>query len=367
VEYLALFPRPGNVFDALQPVLGGGGSGDVLLRPAFAHHLYSFRNGGELRVVCGSPSVSIFEEKLVQAEFSMDQVDLAKEVPGSVYHLSKITAHYYKSTHVLFDLSPAIGALNRTVVMSSDYLITPCLPEAFCVYGLQALVPTLLGNDWRCNWFARAYRNAQILRDPSSTYSVRYMAPLPRMRYLGAYLTRFMNKGDEKVKAYQFYTEKLARVLFGTLIPALSAVYPGDIGDYGNGKGLAHFDGAGPRSLVANPERDFLFSNRDLSSLMNCGMELSLPPQFICTADIRNHEQLSLNPTMAKNIVTFRSDLLKSARRLLELMDSPQLDVVVSDMVRTRGSDLMDRNPYLQKGRDVNTGGVIFVVDDDDE
>jgi len=51
---------------------------------------------------------------------------------------------------VLIDLGPNLGALNRAVLASSDYFVTPVAPDLFSIQGTQNLGNKLV--TWRAEW-----------------------------------------------------------------------------------------------------------------------------------------------------------------------------------------------------------------------
>ncbi len=50
----------------------------------------------------------------------------------------------------IIDTSPNLGLLNRVVFLGSDYFITPMMPDAFSVQGIQNLGDTF--EKWKDNW-----------------------------------------------------------------------------------------------------------------------------------------------------------------------------------------------------------------------
>jgi chromosome partitioning protein len=55
-----------------------------------------------------------------------------------------------KADLVLIDLGPNLGALNRAVLASSDYFITPVAPDLFSIQGTENLGNKLVA--WRKEW-----------------------------------------------------------------------------------------------------------------------------------------------------------------------------------------------------------------------
>ena len=54
---------------------------------------------------------------------------------------------------ILADVGPNLGAINRSALISSDYVVVPLGADLFSLRGLRNLGPTL--NRWRQDWKSR--------------------------------------------------------------------------------------------------------------------------------------------------------------------------------------------------------------------
>jgi hypothetical protein len=50
----------------------------------------------------------------------------------------------------VIDTSPTLGLLNRVIFLGSDYFVTPLMPDAFSVQGIENLGKTF--EEWKDNW-----------------------------------------------------------------------------------------------------------------------------------------------------------------------------------------------------------------------
>lgn len=50
----------------------------------------------------------------------------------------------------IIDVSPSLDLLNRIILLSADYFVTPLMPDAFSVQGIENLGLTL--EAWKENW-----------------------------------------------------------------------------------------------------------------------------------------------------------------------------------------------------------------------
>lgn len=57
---------------------------------------------------------------------------------------------------VLVDVGPNLGAINRAVMIASDYVVIPLAPDLCSLQGLRNLGPTL--SDWRQDWASHVSR-----------------------------------------------------------------------------------------------------------------------------------------------------------------------------------------------------------------
>ena len=59
--------------------------------------------------------------------------------PGMLWHVIWRAAREVKADIILLDLSPAVNALNKNMLMHCDYFIAPCLPDQFSQKALERL------------------------------------------------------------------------------------------------------------------------------------------------------------------------------------------------------------------------------------
>lgn len=98
-------------------------------------------------VLAGHPSLSTVEDRLSAswAEFGAGFLGGARRTLWARELVRSISADV-----VLFDLGPSLGALNRSVLMGSDYFVTPVAADLFSLYALENI------GDWLQGWL-RSY------------------------------------------------------------------------------------------------------------------------------------------------------------------------------------------------------------------
>lgn len=94
-------------------------------------------------VLAGHPSLSVVEDRLSAswAEFSSRFLGGARRTLWVRELVTSLSADV-----VVFDLGPSLGALNRSVLIGSDFFVTPVAPDLFSLYALENI------GDWLERW-----------------------------------------------------------------------------------------------------------------------------------------------------------------------------------------------------------------------
>ena len=122
------------------------------------------------------------------------------ETVSSLYRIVEQAAEQEQSDVVLMDVGPNLGAINRTALIATDFVIMPVAPDLFSVKGLMNLGPTLI--DWRTKWKARLEKN------PEPTLSL----PAGSMEPLGYVVLQRNVRSSRPVKAYLKWAKRLPKV-----------------------------------------------------------------------------------------------------------------------------------------------------------
>lgn len=138
-----------TIYQAFVPLLEG--TGDIA-RP----HVEEIGPG--LGLIPGDLSLSIAEDELSsQWSDCLDRKARAFRVITAVWRVLESAALDQEADIVLIDVGSNLGALNRAVLVSSEYVVIPLAPELFSLQGLKNLGPTL--RRWREEWQERRTRN----------------------------------------------------------------------------------------------------------------------------------------------------------------------------------------------------------------
>lgn len=133
-------PKVKTVLDVVQPILDGDAS--------ISKHvtLMSARtNRFGIDLLPGHPRFSLFEDPLSSA-----WTDLPSGKPGG-FRITNWLRSYLDSVQnsydfVFIDVSPSLGALNRSVLLCADYFVTPLGADAFSLLGIRNI------SRWMSGW-----------------------------------------------------------------------------------------------------------------------------------------------------------------------------------------------------------------------
>jgi chromosome partitioning protein len=131
-----------SLLKSIQPRISG--TGDIA--PAQTIEIVD-----NLFFVAGDLGLSRFEDKLSQSWPGCFQND--ENALRDTTSFFRITAEAGKDVNadvVLIDVGPNLGAINRSALLSADYLLVPLAVDLFSLQGLRNLGPTI--RKWRQDW-----------------------------------------------------------------------------------------------------------------------------------------------------------------------------------------------------------------------
>lgn len=154
-----------------------------------------------LALLPGDLELSRFEDELSsQWPRCLSDEPRAFRVISSFWRIMQKAADAQRAGLVLVDLGPNLGALNRAVLISADYVVFPLAPDLFSLLGLQNLGPTL--RTWKSEWSDRRVRNSDAT------------IPLPpgAMQPAGYVLLQHSIRYDRPTRAYERWMNKIPGV-----------------------------------------------------------------------------------------------------------------------------------------------------------
>jgi len=182
-----------TVYGSIEPLLRG--IGDILDSP------YAEEIDEKIHLLVGDLALSRFEDELSQQwPLCLGKKERAFRVISAFWRIIKRIEEQKEIQIVLVDLGPNLGAINRAIMVSTDYLVIPLIPDLFSLQGLKNLGPSI--RDWREEWAVRREKN------PAKDL------PLPKgqMKPLGYVIMQHAEKLGRPVRAYKRWAEKIPRV-----------------------------------------------------------------------------------------------------------------------------------------------------------
>ena len=143
-------------------------------------------------------------------ELSSSLVSL-QNLPGSLHYLFMKTAKKYKADFVLVDMGPSLGAINRNLLMTSDYFLVPMFPDYFSVMAAESLASIL--SQWAA-WSTQG-RALPILREAT------YPFPDKIPKFLGTIVQNYRVRNEKPAAAFKKWIDAIERAVKTHLLPVL--------------------------------------------------------------------------------------------------------------------------------------------------
>lgn len=153
-------------------------------------------------LIPGHPSMSIIEDRLSDAWSSVR----GREVGG--YRITNWCKHLLDDLDnrydlVVFDVGPSLGALNRSIILACDFIITPFGCDIFSLLGIKNI------SEWITNWDSQYMSSVRdgLIEKPKAfdTYNI-IVDTSEKHRFLGysvqQYVSRQFKTGPRPVKSY---------------------------------------------------------------------------------------------------------------------------------------------------------------------
>lgn len=157
----------------------------------------------QLLLIVGDLDLSLNEDKLSKEWYE----SLAGEwypfaLQSAFYRIIKKVVEKHQIDYVFIDVGPNFGAINRSALISSDYLIVPSTADLFSLKGLANIGDRV--ESWFQDWEKR------LSERKAETYAL----PLPntKIKALGYVLMQHGVSSSKPVKAYKKFADRLPKV-----------------------------------------------------------------------------------------------------------------------------------------------------------
>lgn len=212
--------KEGNsIFRNIEPVFQG--LGDIRdRRPSRV-----VNSKGDLFIVPGDLQLTDFEDTLGDTwNAARGGSEAAVRAQSAIHRYILNAGAKVRADLILIDLGPNLGALNRSVLASADYFITPVAPDLFSLQGTENLGRKLAA--WRQGW--------DQVHDSST--SLDFPIPAGKAKYLGYVIQQHNVRSNPTgmTKGWEIYGKELFPAIKKNIIDTLSPL--GQVIDWGEGE-----------------------------------------------------------------------------------------------------------------------------------
>ncbi len=189
-----------TVYQCVKPLTGVGDISEPVLQN-IATDLY---------LLPGDVNLSGYEDAL-SAEWpnSMGDNNLYRpmRILSSFWQVMQMAAAKVQADIILVDIGPNLGAINRSVLLATDYVAIPLGADLFSLQGLKNLGPTL--RSWQNLWRKRLDNwNGSTEKQNFSGFQL----PQGRMQSIGYLCQQHGVRLDRPVKAYDKWVQRIPEV-----------------------------------------------------------------------------------------------------------------------------------------------------------
>jgi chromosome partitioning protein len=183
---------PITILDSINPVVSGDPYQQIHIEPI----------NENLGLILGNLSLSTFEDKLSDGWLKCLGGDSYSFKLTSIFNtIINDATKQFNAEIVLIDVGPNLGAINRAVTISSDYIIMPVASDLFSLQGIKNLGVTL--NIWKKQWKQR-----QDLKPENISFEI----PDKNSSPCGYIVMQYSAKESRPVKSYLRWANRIPSV-----------------------------------------------------------------------------------------------------------------------------------------------------------
>jgi len=223
---------PVTILDAINPIVNGD--------PAVPVHLEEIND--YLRLIPGNLALSTFEDTLSDAWLKCLNSEIYSFRITSIFKtILDEAANRFGAEVILIDVGPNLGAINRAVTISSDYIVMPVASDLFSIQGIKNLGKTL--NTWKRQWNQR-----KEMQPDNLTVSI----PENNFQPAGYIVMQYSAKESKPVKSYLKWANRIPKV-YGEFVLSINSTNNINIEEDSDCIGLLkHFRSLAPMSMEAH-------------------------------------------------------------------------------------------------------------------
>ncbi len=181
---------PQTIYRCLRPLTEVGDLVEPILEPMAAN----------LHLVPGDVALAGFEETLSNVwPESMGDSNLYRSfrILSAFWQIAQMAAQRVQADLILADVGPNLGAINRSALIASDYVVIPLGADLFSLQGLKNLGPTL--RSWRSLWRKRL----------ENWTNPEFDLPQGNMKAIGYLIQQHSVRLSRPVKAYDRWVKRM--------------------------------------------------------------------------------------------------------------------------------------------------------------
>jgi cellulose biosynthesis protein BcsQ len=193
-------PKNSTIYQCVKPLTGVGDIVEPKLQTIST----------DLYLIPGDVSLSGFEDALSNEwPNSMGDNNLYRpmRILSSFWQVMQKASAKVQADIVLVDIGPNLGAINRSVLIATDYVVIPLGADLFSLQGLKNLGPTV--RSWKSLWHKRLdnWKNSVEMQSYSD-----FQLPQGKMQPIGYLCQQHSVRLDRPVKAYDKWVNRIPNV-----------------------------------------------------------------------------------------------------------------------------------------------------------
>jgi len=188
-----ILPKATTIYRCVQPLTEVGDIQEPITQ----------RIRSSLHLVPGDLALAGFEDFLSQEwpnSLGSGNLFRAFRILTAFWIVAQRAAEQHQADLILADVGPNLGAINRSALIGSDYVVIPLAADLFSLQGLRNLGPTL--RRWRSDWRKRL----------DNWSSPSFLLPEGKMAPLGYVVQQHSERLSRPVKAYDRWAARIPGV-----------------------------------------------------------------------------------------------------------------------------------------------------------
>ena len=201
-----------TIFECIQPLMQVGDLGYPTLQPVNPQPMFD----GNIHLIPGDLSLANFEDTLATAwPAALDShVYRSFRILTAFSTIMQHSARTAEADIILADIGPNLGAINRSALIATDYVVVPLGADLFSLQGLRNLGPTL--RRWREEWRRRLDNWA----------SPQFALPGGGMKPIGYVVQQHSVRLSRPVRAYDKWVNRMPKEYASNLLHNTVGPYP---------------------------------------------------------------------------------------------------------------------------------------------